>query len=217
MLSSHLLMEIVLASLETLYMVGVSSMFAVLIGFPLGVLLFSTQANGLNAQPWVFQSVNFLSNVFRSIPFIILLALLIPITRFIVGSSIGSTATIVPLTIGAIPFFARLAQNIFDEQSKGLIDAGTALGATAKQIITHMLFPDALPALVNAVTVTMVTLVSYSAMAGAIGGGGLGALAIDYGYQRFELSVLLTTVIILIFLVQGIQYLGDKLAKYFTH
>ncbi len=210
-------MEIVLASLETLYMVGVSSMFAVLIGFPLGVLLFSTQANGLNAQPWVFQSVNFLSNVFRSIPFIILLALLIPITRFIVGSSIGSTATIVPLTIGAIPFFARLAQNIFDEQSKGLIDAGTALGATAKQIITHMLFPDALPALVNAVTVTMVTLVSYSAMAGAIGGGGLGALAIDYGYQRFELSVLLTTVIILIFLVQGIQYLGDKLAKYFTH
>lgn len=217
MLSEQMLSEVGLALFETFYMVVTSATFSVIIGFPLGLLLFSTKKNGLNEKPSIFEIMNFISNVFRSIPFIILLALLIPVTRFIVGSSIGSTATIVPLTIGAIPFFARLTQNIFDEQSKGLIEAGLALGATSKQILFQILFPEALPALVNAVTVTMVTLVSYSAMAGAIGGGGLGALAIDYGYQRFELPILLTTVAILVVLVQITQCAGDKLANHFSH
>lgn len=217
MLNNVLINEILVASAETLYMVGISSALSVCLGLPLGLLLFAIKSNGLSPKPVLFQILNFTSNIFRSIPFIILLALLIPITRFIVGSSIGSSATIVPLTIGAIPFFARLTQNIFDELPLGLIDAGTAFGASPLQIIKYMLFPEALPAIINAVTVTMVTLVSYSAMAGAIGGGGLGALAIDYGYQRFEFSVLITTVIILIFLVQALQSLGDKTARYFTH
>lgn len=217
MLTSTLLNEVLLASLETLYMISLSGFFSMLLGLPLGLVLFTTKPKGIHPNPWVFQTLSLLSNIFRSIPFIILLALLIPLTRLIVGSSIGSSATIVPLTIGAIPFFAKLTQNVFDELPSGLIDAGTAFGATPVQIIKHILIPDALPALINAMTVTMVTLVSYSAMAGAIGGGGLGALAIDYGYQRFEFSVLITTVIILIVLVQSLQYVGDKTARYFTH
>jgi len=217
MLNSILLNELSMASGETLYMVGISSLLSVCFGLPLGLILFSIKKDGINPKPLVFKILSFISNIFRSIPFIILLALLIPVTRFIVGSSIGSSATIVPLTIGAIPFFARLIQNIFDELPLGLIDAGTALGATPFQILRHMLLPEALPAIINAITVTMITLVSYSAMAGAIGGGGLGALAIDYGYQRFELSVLVSTVIILIILVQDLQYFGDKTARYFTH
>ncbi len=217
MLNEVLINEIGIASFETIYMVFFSSLLSVLIGLPLGLLLFTTKRNGLATKPVFFQCLNLFSNILRSIPFIILLALLIPLTRFIVGSSIGSTATIVPLTIGAIPFFAKLAQNIFEELPSGLIDAGRSLGASPKQIIIHMLLPDALPALINAITVLMITLVSYSAMAGAIGGGGLGALAIDYGYQRFEFSVLITTVILLVLLVQALQWLGDKLSKYFTH
>lgn len=217
MLSDQMLNEVIQAFFETLYMVIVSGTLAVLFGFPLGLLLFATKEDGLNEKPYIFQVSNFISNVFRSIPFVILLALLIPVTRFIVGSSIGSSATIVPLTIGAIPFFAKLTQNVFEDQSQGLIDAGIAMGATTKQILFQLLLPESLPALINAITVTLVALVSYSAMAGAVGGGGLGALAIDYGYQRFELAVLLTTVAILVLLVQIIQYLGDKIASYFSH
>jgi len=217
MLSDQMLSEIMQAFFETLYMVIVSGTLSVLIGFPLGLLLFATKENGLNAKPYIFQITNFASNIFRSIPFVILLALLIPVTRFMVGSSIGSSATIVPLTIGAIPFFAKLTQNVFEDQSYGLIDAGIAMGANTRQILFQLLLPESLPALINAITVTLVALISYSAMAGAVGGGGLGALAIDYGYQRFELTVLLTTVAILILLVQIIQYLGDKIALYFSH
>ena len=217
MLNEALINEIGIASVETIYMVVVSSLLSVLIGMPLGLLLFASKKNGLAAKPIFFQSLNLLSNIFRSIPFIILLALLIPVTRFIVGSSIGSTATIVPLTIGAIPFFAKLTQNIFEELPYGLIEAGRSLGATPTQIIVKMLMPDALPALINAITVLMITLVSYSAMAGAIGGGGLGALAIDYGYQRFEFSVLLITVVLLVILVQAIQWLGDRISQYYAH
>ena len=212
-----MLSEVGIASIETLYMVFISGTLSVVFGFPLGLLLFATKENGLNSKPYIFQLINFISNTFRSIPFIILLALLIPVTRFIVGSSIGSTATIVPLTIGAIPFFARLTQNIFDEQPQGLIDAGLSMGASTKQLLFQLLFPESLPALINAITVTLVTLVSYSAMAGAVGGGGLGALAIDYGYQRFEFSVLITAVILLVVMVQFIQYIGDKLAAHFSH
>lgn len=209
--------EIGTATLETLYMVLVSSFFSVCLGGPLGVCLYVTKDKGLWPQPILFQSISAIVNIFRSIPFIILLALLIPITRFIVGSSIGSTATIVPLTIGAIPFFARIVENVFFQLPLGLIEAGRAMGAKPRYIIFYMLMPDALPSLINGVTVTIVTLISYSAMAGAVGGGGLGALAIDYGYQRFNFSVLLITVIILVLMVQATQYLGDTLSKRLDH
>lgn len=217
MLSDQMISEVGQAFIETIYMVIVSGTLSVILGFPLGLILFSTKENGLHEKPYLFQITNLLSNIFRSIPFVILLALLIPVTRFIVGSSIGSSATIVPLTIGAIPFFAKLTQNVFEDQSQGLIDAGIAMGASTRQILFQLLLPETLPALINAITVTLVALVSYSAMAGAVGGGGLGALAIDYGYQRFELAVLLTTVAILILLVQVIQYTGDKIAAHFSH
>lgn len=216
-MSNEMLNQILIATGETLYMVSLSVILSVIIGLPLGLILFLKKPNGLKPNTLVFQSLNFINNTLRSIPFIILLALLIPVTRFIVGSSIGSNATIVPLTIGAIPFFARLTLNVFEELPKGLIEAGLSLGATPRQIILHMLLPEALPALINAFTVTAVTLISYSAMAGAVGGGGLGALAIDYGYQRFEFAVLLTTVVILVLLVQTVQWLGDILAKHFNH
>lgn len=209
--------EIGVATLETIYMVVISSVLSVLLGAPLGILLFITKKKGLWPRPILFQSITAVVNIFRSIPFIVLLALLIPVTRFIVGSAIGSTATIVPLTIGAIPFFARIVENVFFQLPQGLIEAGYSLGARPRQIIWHMLLPDALPSLINGLTVTVVTLISYSAMAGAVGGGGLGALAIDYGYQRFDFQVLLITVIILVLLVQAAQYLGDWLAKRCDH
>ena len=216
-MSSDMLNQILYATGETFYMVSISTTLAIFFGLPVGLTLFALKPDGLKPNKFIFQLLSFINNIFRSIPFIILLALLIPITRFIVGSSIGSNATIVPLTIGAIPFFARLTQNIFEELPKGLIEAGLSLGASTKQIITHMLLPEALPALINAITVTTITLVSYSAMAGAVGGGGLGALAIDYGYQRFDFSVLLLTVVILVLMVQCLQYLGDTIARQFNH
>lgn len=216
-MSNDLINQLLVATGETLYMVSISSLLAVLLGLPLGLLLFVIKPKGLSPCNGLYRILSFINNILRSIPFIILLALLIPITRFIVGSSIGSSATIVPLTIGAIPFFARLSQNIFEELPTGLIDAGLSLGATPRQIVQYMLLPEALAALANAITLTVITLISYSAMAGAVGGGGLGALAIDYGYQRFEFSVLILTVIILIIMVQGLQWLGDKIAHRFSH
>lgn len=209
--------EIGTATLETLYMVLVSSLFSICLGGPLGICLYITKDKGLWPHPILFQCISVLVNIFRSIPFIILLALLIPVTRFIVGTSIGSTATIVPLTIGAIPFFARILENVFFQLPLGLIEAGRAMGAKPRYIILHMLMPDALPAIINGITVTMVTLISYSAMAGAVGGGGLGALAIDYGYQRFDFTVLLITVVILVLMVQMTQYVGDTLSKRLDH
>ena len=149
------------ALLETLYMVFCSSFIAILLGLPFGIILFLTQPRGLKSNPWLYQILNTTTNIFRSIPFIILLALLIPITRFIVGSSIGSTDTIVPLAIGAIPLMARLVQNIFDTLPKGLLEAGISLGASNHQIIMHILLPEALPALINATTVLVITIVSY--------------------------------------------------------
>jgi D-methionine transport system permease protein len=216
-MSNDLFLILLNATGETAYMVSVSTLLSVLFGLPLGLLLYVSQPKGLKPHPILFQSLSLVSNVFRSIPFIILLALMIPVTRLIVGSSIGSSATIVPLTIGAIPFFARLSQNIFEELPQGLLDAGISIGATTSQIVRHMLFPEALPALINAITVTIITLVSYSAMAGAVGGGGLGALAIDYGYQRFDFTILFSTVVILVLVVQCIQWLGDLLSKKFSH
>jgi len=199
-------------TLDTLYMVGVATFFTVLFGLPLGILLVITEKNGL-APALVFnQIVGAIVNAARSLPFIILLVLVVPITRAIVGTTIGATAAIVPLSIAAIPFFARVAETGLREVDRGLVEAAHAMGCTPWQIILKVLIPEALPSIVLGIALTIISLIGYSAMAGAIGGGGLGDLAIRYGYQRFETGVMVVTVVMLILLVQGIQILGNRLA-----
>lgn len=199
--------------LETLLMVGVSGSIAVLAGIPLGVALIVTDRGGL-LQAMPFNRVlGAVVNATRSIPFVILMVAIIPFTRLVAGTSIGTTAAIVPLSLAAIPFMARLAENAMREIDPGLIVAARAMGASPLQVILKVLLPESLPALVAAVIVTIIGLIGYSAMAGAIGGGGLGDLGIRYGYQRFQPMVMLAVVIVLIVLVQGIQSLGDHLVR----
>lgn len=203
--------NLTLATAQTLYMVLISTLLAVLFGLPLGTLLFSSKA--LKPAPKLHKLLSMLINAVRSIPFIILLVAIIPLTRLLVGTSIGLNAAIVPLSLGATPFFARLVANIYEGLPKGLIETGLCLGASNGQIIRNILLPEAKPALIQAITVTAIALVNYSAMAGTVGAGGLGTLAINYGYQRFDAAVMLTTVIVLIMMVQLIQFTGDKLAQ----
>lgn len=212
-MSPTMVYDIAIATGETLYMVFVSTFFAILLGLPLGTLLFTSEKIKPNRTLNIF--ISSFINLSRSIPFIILLVALIPFTRLLIGTSIGVHAAIVPLTIGAAPFFARLVDNVYKALPNGLIEASYAMGATVWQTICRILLPEALSSLINAVTVTAVTLVNYSAMAGTVGGGGLGDLAIRYGYQRFNISVMLVTVIILILIVQLIQMGGDRLAQRF--
>lgn len=199
---------------ETLYMVLASTFFAILLGLPLGTLLF-TSAH-VKPHPLLNRLLSGFINISRSIPFIILLVAIIPLTRLLVGTSIGIQAAMVPLTIGAAPFFARLVNNVYQSLPAGLIEAGYAMGATTWQMIRYILLPEARPALIHAVTVTAITLVNYSAMAGTVGGGGLGDLAIRYGYQRFNPTIMIITVAILVVIVQLIQMGGDKLARHFS-
>ena len=206
---SSLTHELLIASLETCYMVFMSTFFATLFGLPLGTLVFSSAI--IHPRPVLHRMLNGFINIFRSIPFIILLVAIIPMTRLVVGTSIGVNAAIVPLTCGAIPFFARLVDNAYQRLSPGLLDAGHAMGATPWQMIRFILLPEARGALMQAITVTAITLVNYSAMAGAVGGGGLGDLAIRYGYQRFDVQVMIVTVLLLISIVQCLQWLGDAL------
>lgn len=201
------------ATLDTLYMVGVSTLFTVVLGLPLGVLLVVTDRNGLAPKPVLNQVVGAIVNAARSLPFIILLVVIIPFTRLIVGTTIGATAAIVPLAISAIPFFARVAETSLREVDRGLVEAAEAMGCTLWQIIGKVLIPEALPSLVLGVAITIISLIGYSAMAGAIGGGGLGDLAIRYGYQRFQTDVMVATVVLLIVLVQGLQILGNDIAR----
>ncbi len=214
-MSNNLVYDILIATLQTLYMVGLGTLGAVLIGLPLGTLLFSAQE--LSPQPALKRFLSGIINISRSIPFIILLVALIPFTRLMVGTSIGINAAIVPLIIGAAPFFARLVENTYQNLPRGLLETGMSMGVTHWQMIKNILLPEALPALVQAITVTAITLVNYSAMAGTVGGGGLGDLAIRYGYQRFNPLVMLVTVLILIVLVYFIQQAGDRLARRLTH
>ena len=206
--------DLTLATGETLYMVLASTFFAILLGLPLGTLLF-TSAH-VKPHPLLNRLISGFINISRSIPFIILLVANIPLTRLFVGTSIGIQAAMVPLTIGAAPFFARLVNNVYQSLPAGLIEAGYAMGATTWQMIRYILLPEARPALIQAVTVTAITLVNYSAMAGTVGGGGLGDLAIRYGYQRFNPTIMLITVAILVVIVQLIQMGGDKLARHFS-
>ena len=212
-MSITLIEPLLLALWETLYMVFSSSAIATLVGAPLGIILFTTRPPNILAHPILNKVLATLINGLRSIPFIILLVAVIPLTRFLVGTSIGTTAAIVPLTLGAIPFIARIVENALSEVSPGLIEAGLAMGATPLQIITKILLPEAMPGIVNGLTITTISLLGYSAMAGAVGGGGLGDLAIRYGYQRFEIGVMLVTIVILIGLVQLLQMLGDYIAN----
>ncbi|MDF1757818.1 MAG: ABC transporter permease [Legionellaceae bacterium] len=213
-MSPTMIYDIGVATTQTLYMVCLSTLLAALLGLPLGTLLFTSREVKPNIT--LNRILASFINLSRSIPFIILLVALIPFTRLIIGTSIGINAAIVPLTLGAAPFFARLVDNVYQGLPSGLIEAGHSMGASTRQMILHILLPEARPAIINAVTVTAITLVNYSAMAGTVGGGGLGDLAIRYGYQRFNVMIMLITVAILIVIVQGLQMAGDKLSKKYS-
>ena len=200
------------ATVETFYMVGISALLAVLFGLPLGLLLVITAPSHILPHPAIQKILGSIVNVGRSIPFIILLVAIIPFTRLIVGTTIGSTAALVPLTIAAIPFFARVAETALLEVDRGLIEAAQSMGCTHWQIVLKVLIPEALPSLILGITIMVISLLSYSAMAGVVGGGGLGDLAIRYGYQRFDTTVMVLTVVLLVILVQIAQYVGDRLA-----
>jgi len=201
------------ATWETIEMVFVSCLFAVILGLPLGVILFITRRHNLLERPMIHRALELIVNIIRSIPFIILLVAITPLTRWIVGTSIGTVAAMVPLAVSAIPFFARIVESALSEVPVGLIEASLAMGASTKQIVWKVLVPEAMPTLVRGITLMLITLIGYSAMAGAIGGGGLGNLAVMYGYERFEFGIMVATVVILIIMVQLCQWSGDYLAK----
>ncbi len=215
---SDAMLNLLLHSLgETLVMVLVSAAFSALLGIPLGVALHVSKPGQILANPLLNRLLGALVNLGRSVPFIILLVAIIPFTRLVVGTSIGTLAAIVPLTVAAIPFIARLIEGALMEVPAGLVEAAQAMGGTPMQIIHKVLLPEALPGILNGVIITLVTLVNYSAMAGAIGGGGLGDVGIRYGYQRFDPVVMLITVVILVLLVQLIQSLGERLVRRVDH
>lgn len=216
-MSPQLLNLLYTSLLETLLMVGVAGLSAVVFGVPIAVALIVTDRGGLLESPVLNRVLGAVVNATRSVPFVILMVAIIPFTRWVAGTSIGTQAAIVPLALAAIPFMARIAENAMREVDPGLIVAARAMGATPAQIIRKVLLPEALPGLIAAITVTLVSLIGYSAMAGAIGGGGLGDMGIRYGYQRFMPEVMLAVVVVLIALVQCIQSLGDWLARRLAH
>jgi D-methionine transport system permease protein len=199
---------------NTLYMVACSTLIAILVGLPLGVILTVTDRGHLKENLWLHQILGSIVNIGRSFPFAILMVALIPLTRWIVGTSLGTTASIVPLSIAAIPFMARLVEAALKEVDKGMIEAAIVMGSTPWQIITKVLIPESMPSLILAATTTIINLIGYSAMAGTMGGGGLGKIAIQYGYQRFNILLMVVTVIILIILVQMIQVVGHRWARH---
>jgi D-methionine transport system permease protein len=202
------------ATLETLAMVGFSTVFSLILGLPLGILLCVTDAEtGIMKKPVLNQVLTRIVNVLRSFPFIILMILLFPLSRKIVGTSIGTTATIVPLSIAAAPFVARIIETALKEVDPGVVQAARAMGSTNMQIIWKVLLPEAMPSLVSGITLTIINLIGYSAMAGAIGGGGLGDLAIRYGYQRFRTDIMAVSVIVILVLVEVIQIIGTKISS----
>jgi D-methionine transport system permease protein len=198
---------------ETLYMVAVAALIATAFGLPLGVFLATSGKGELFAAPWVNRVLGVIVNATRSTPFIILVVAIIPFTRLIAGTSIGTNAAIVPLTIAATPFIARLIEGAIREVDQGLIEAARAFGASPLQIVGKVLIPEALPGIVLGLTLAVVSLLGFSAMVGAVGGGGLGDLGIRYGYQRFMPEMMLAVVVVLIVLVQAVQSIGDRLAR----
>lgn len=198
---------------ETLYMVVISTAIAAAIGIPLGILLVVTEKGRILASPAVNKPLAVIVNTIRSIPFIILMVAIIPLTRMIAGTSIGTTAAIVPLTLAAIPYTARMVETSIREIPLGLVEAAESMGATPLQIIRKVLLPEALPSIIEIMTVVIVSLIGFSAMAGTIGGGGLGDLAIRYGYQRFQADVMLATIIVLVIIVQAVQLTGNWFSR----
>jgi D-methionine transport system permease protein len=208
--------EIWQAALDTLGMLGGALLFTVLLGLPLGVLLFLTGPRQLLERPLAYRTLAFVVNLVRSVPFVILLILMLPLTELIVGTSLGVVGAIPPLVAGATPFFARLVETALREVDRGIIEAAQAMGASTRQIVFSALLPEARPGIAAAVTVTAITLVSYTAMSGLIGGGGLGDLAVRYGYQRYQPDVMAVTVVLLLILVQVLQSVGDRLVVHFS-
>ena len=198
---------------ETLQMTFFASLYSYLIGLPLGVILYATSKGRILSNRIVNAIVGTLVNIMRSLPFLILLVLLIPFTRFVTGSSIGTEAAIVPLTVGAIPIVARMVESSLSEVPAGIIEAATAMGASPFYVIVHFIIPEAVPSLLYGAAINVATVLGYSAMAGVIGGGGLGAIALQYGYYRYQKDVLWTTVILLVIMVMVIQEIGIILAK----
>lgn len=208
--------EIWLATVDTMIMLFGSLFFTVLLGLPLGVLLFLCGPTQMFEQKGVYALLSLVVNILRSLPFIILLIVMIPFTVLITGTSLGVAGAIPPLVVGATPFFARLVETALREVDRGIIEATQSMGATTRQIITSALLPEARPGIFAAITVTAITLVSYTAMAGVVGAGGLGDLAIRFGYQRFQTDVMVVTVVLLLVLVQVLQSVGDKLVVHFS-
>lgn len=213
LLSPAIVDLIIEATRQTLYMVLVSGLLGTAVGLPLGVFLATSRSGELFAAPWANQALGLVVNAARSTPFIILVVAIIPFTRLVAGTSIGTNAAIVPLTVAAAPFIARLIEASIREVDQGLVEAARAMGASPLQIVAKVLLPEALPSITLALTLAIVSLLGYSAMVGAVGGGGLGDLGIRFGYQRFMPEVMATVVIVLILLVQGVQTLGDGLAR----
>ncbi len=204
--------KVLIATWETIYMVAISTFLSYVVGLPLGIILVTTSEGHILENKRFNQVLGSIVNAVRSIPFIIFLILIIPLTRLIVGTSIGTIASIVPLTLAAIPFVARLVETSLKEIEWGLVEAALSMGANAWQVISKVLLPEAMPSLNLGVAITTINLVGYSAMAGIVGGGGLGTLAYYYGYQRYENGIMWITVIVLVVLVQLVQMLGDTLA-----
>lgn len=202
------------ALLDTLLMVGVSGGIAFLAGIPLALLLIVTAPGGFWASPGVHRAAGYIVNGFRAVPFIVLLVALIPFTRWVVGTTIGVWAAIVPLAISATPFFARIAEVSLREVDPGLIEAAQAMGCRKRDIVRHVYLPEALPGIIGGFTITLVALISSSAMAGAVGAGGLGDLAIRYGYQRFDSQVMLVVIVALLLLVSLVQFAGDHCVRW---
>ena len=209
--------EIGRATWDTLLMLGGSMALTVLFGVPLGVLLYLSGKGRLAANPVLNAVLSLVVNILRSVPFIILLIVMLPVTVLLVGTSLGVAGAIPPLVVGAAPFYARLVETALREVDKGVVEATQAMGASTFQIVTRALLPEALPGIIAGATVTAIALVSYTAMAGVVGAGGLGDLAIRFGYQRFQTDVMVVTVVLLLVLVQALQMLGDRLVAAVSH
>ena len=209
--------EIATASGDTLLMLGGSLLFTALLGLPLGIALYLFDRGRLVSSPRLYALLSLVVNVLRSLPFVILLIVLIPFTLLVTGTSLGVAGAIPPLVVGATPFLARLVETALRGVDRGIVEAGQAMGASTRQIVVQALLPEALPGIVSALTVTAITLVGYTAMSGVIGGGGLGDLAIRFGYQRFQTEVMVVTVVLLLVLVQLLQMLGDWLVTRVSH
>lgn len=201
------------STLQTLLMVIFSTIFALIIGFPLGVLLNVTNSFGITPKPLFNSILSRIIDVFRSFPFVILMIVLLPLTRRILGTAIGTAAAIIPLSVAAAPFVARITETALNDVDPGMIQAARAMGSTNWQIIYKVLIPEALPSVISGITLTIINLIGYSAMAGTLGGGGLGDLAIRYGYQRFKTGIMIASVIVIIFMVALIQFAGTKIVN----